>query len=203
MEDILMYKVILASGSPRRKEILQQAGVEFVIKTSNKEEVTDSDTPEEMVKALALQKAEDVLDEVNEDTIIIGADTLVAIDNKVLGKPDTKEAAKEMLLALQGKRHQVYTGVAVLVKHNNMKENDKKIIFSEVSQVWVQPMEKEEIDAYIATGEPFDKAGGYGIQGKFAVHIEKIEGDYLNIVGFPIAKLYTVLKDEGIDILRL
>lgn len=198
-----MYKVILASGSPRRKEILQQAGVEFVIKTSNKEEVTDSDTPEEMVKALALQKAEDVLDEVNEDTIIIGADTLVAIDNKVLGKPDTKEAAKEMLLALQGKRHQVYTGVAVLVKHNNMKENDKKIIFSEVSQVWVQPMEKEEIDAYIATGEPFDKAGGYGIQGKFAVHIEKIEGDYLNIVGFPIAKLYTVLKDEGIDILRL
>ncbi|BCJ95647.1 septum formation protein Maf [Anaerocolumna cellulosilytica] len=198
-----MYKVILASGSPRRREILQQAGIEFVIKTSNKEEVTDSTTPEEMVKALALQKAEDVLGEADEDTIIIGADTLVAIDNRVLGKPDSKEAAKEMLIALQGKRHQVYTGVAVLVRQSNRKEKDKKISFSEVSQVWVQPMEEEEIEAYIATGEPFDKAGGYGIQGKFAVHIEKIEGDYLNIVGFPIAKLYTVLKEEGIDILRL
>lgn len=198
-----MYKVILASGSPRRKEILEQAGIEFIIKTSSKEEVTESLDPEEMVKALALQKAQDVSEEVSEDTIIIGADTLVAIDNKILGKPNSKEAARNMLKTLQGKKHQVYTGVAVLIKNKDTKKLDKVLTFSEVSQVWVQPMEDSQIEAYIDTGEPFDKAGGYGIQGRFAVHIEKIEGDYLNIVGFPIAKLYAVLREEGIDILRL
>ncbi len=202
-----MYKIILASGSPRRKEILEQVGVEFTVITSDKEERITKIRPEEIVKELACEKALDVAGKIKEKSIIIGADTMVAIDGQVLGKPKNPAEAKAMLQMLQGNRHQVYTGVSVVVKpekgpeYKGKKEEAKIINFAEKTEVWVYPMKKAQIDRYIACGESYDKAGGYGIQGKFAVNIEKIEGDYYNIVGFPVSKLYTVLMEEGIDIL--
>lgn len=201
-----MYKIVLASGSPRRKEILEQVGVEFTVSASTREEVSTKSRPGEIVMELASVKAREVAAEADENTIIIGADTMVAIDGQVLGKPKNGAEAKAMLQMLQGNRHQVYTGVSAIIKSAGKKTNDggafcKEINFAEKTDVWVYPMKRKQIDDYIATGEPFDKAGGYGIQGKFAVHIEKIEGDYYNIVGFPVAKLYQFLLEEGIDIL--
>jgi septum formation protein len=198
---------VLASGSPRRKEILEQVGVAFCICPSEKEEIITKSKPEEIVKELAEMKALEVAAKIEGEAIIIGADTMVALDGQVLGKPGSETEAKAMLQMLQGNRHQVYTGVSVVIKHSDTSENksteipDKVLSFVEMTKVWVYPMKRVQIDNYIATGEPFDKAGGYGIQGKFAVHIEKIEGDYLNIVGFPIAKLHALLLEEGIDIL--
>ncbi|WMJ87739.1 Maf family protein [Anaerocolumna sp. MB42-C2] len=202
-----MYKIILASGSPRRKEILEQVGVKFAVWSSDKEEIITKEKPEEIVKELACVKARDVAEKVEGKAIVIGADTMVAIDGQVLGKPKNEADAKAMLQMLQGNRHQVYTGVSVIIKTDEKKDGintaeDKIIIFAEKTEVWVYPMKRKQIDEYIATGEPFDKAGAYGIQGKFAVNIEKIEGDYYNIVGFPIAKLYARLYEEGIDILN-
>ncbi|WFR59714.1 Maf family protein [Anaerocolumna sp. AGMB13025] len=202
-----MYNIVLASGSPRRKEILEQVGVTFCICPSEKEEIITKSKPEEIVRELAKSKALEVAAKVEGKSIIIGADTMVALDGRVLGKPGSETEAKAMLQMLQGNRHQVYTGVSVVIKSENSsgdrsaKAPDKVLTFVEMTKVWVYPMKRVQIDNYIATGEPFDKAGGYGIQGKFAVHIEKIEGDYYNIVGFPIAKLYALLLDEGIDIL--
>ncbi len=203
-----MYKIVLASGSPRRKEILEQVGIKFIIYASDKEEIITKDRPEEMVMELASEKARDVAGKIKDKSIIIGADTMVAIDRRILGKPKNAADAKAMLQMLQGNRHQVYTGVSVVIKAEDMpgvkgrKEEEKIINFVEKTQVWVYPMTKAQIEKYIESGEPFDKAGGYGIQGKFAVNIEKIEGDYYNIVGLPIAKLYTILLEAGIDILN-
>ncbi len=202
-----MYKIILASGSPRRKEILEQVGVKFTVLSSDKEEIITKEKPEEIVKELAGVKARDIAEKVEGKAIIIGADTMVAIDGQVLGKPKNEVDARAMLQMLQGNRHQVYTGVFVIIKSDVKRDEfnaaeDIIISFAEKTEVWVYPMKRKQIDKYIATGEPFDKAGAYGIQGKFAVNIEKIEGDYYNIVGFPIAKLYTRLYEEGIDILN-
>jgi septum formation protein len=199
-----MYKIILASGSPRRKELLEQIGVKFVVISSDKEELTCKIKPEEIVADLALLKASDVALGIPEKAIIIGADTMVAVNGEVLGKPRNKDEAKEMLFKIQGTKHQVYTGVAVFSTGESPKNNDKVLLlqFAEESNVWVHPMTEEQIEDYISTGEPFDKAGGYGIQGKFAVHIEKIEGDYNNIVGFPIGRLYQELLEIGIDITK-
>ncbi len=203
-----MYKIVLASGSPRRKEILEQVGVKFIINISDKEEIITKDKPEEIVTELAFMKAWDVAGKIQDKSIIIGADTMVAIDGQVMGKPKNEADARIMLQMLQGTRHQVYTGVSVIIKSNELqkgqdKNNEDKVInFVEKTDVWVYPMQEDQIAGYIASGEPFDKAGGYGIQGKFAVNIEKIDGDYYNIVGFPVAKLYTILLEEGIDILN-
>ncbi len=134
-----------------------------------------------------------------EGTIVIGADTMVALDGQVMGKPKNEQDAKDMIGKLQGKKHQVYTGVCAVIKEIGKEE--RIIRFVQCTDVWVYPMTEEQIDAYVATGEPMDKAGAYGIQGKFAVHIEKVEGEYLNIVGFPISKLYQTLMKEGIDLL--
>lgn len=194
-----MYNIILASGSPRRKEILEQIGVEFRIVTSNDEEVIQKSNPKEVVEELATRKACSVASDMEEGTIVIGADTMVALDGQVMGKPKDEQDAKEMIRKLQGKKHQVYTGVCAVVKEAG-KEN-RCIGFVQATDVWVYPMTEKQIDDYVATGEPLDKAGAYGIQGKFAVYIEKIEGDYLNIVGFPVSKLYRKLLEEGIDML--
>lgn len=189
--------VILASASPRRTELLSQAGIEHTIIVSDCEEHATTTVPEEYVMELAEIKAENVFQKYvqehrNEDFLVIGSDTVVAAEGKILGKPKNDAEAYEMLSMLQANTHQVYTGVAVVVFRNGEKSSRH---FYEHSDVEVYSMSKEEIDAYIATGDCRDKAGSYGIQGKFAVHIKGIHGDYNNIVGLPIARLYQELKN--------
>jgi len=194
----MKYQIILASGSPRRKELLELIGVEFKIITSNKEEVITSTNPEEVVKELSVMKAEDVAESVSGPAIILGADTVVAHGGRILGKPKDKADAVNMIASFAGDDHYVYTGVCIIRKEAD--GSVKKISFAEGTRVTVYPMTKEEIEAYVASGEPMDKAGAYAIQGLFAPYIKGIEGDYYNIVGFPIAGIYQRLKNEGIDL---
>lgn len=192
-------RIILGSGSPRRKELLEQIGVEFEIRTSDKDEVYESTVPTEIVQELALMKAGNVAMELEEqegnvaDTIVIGADTVVVHENKILGKPADEEDAFRMLKSLSGDTHQVYTGVALLVYGEDGEV--KEICHAEKTEVFVHEMSDREIKNYIASGEPMDKAGAYGIQGKFAAYIDKIEGDYYNVVGLPVAYVYQQLKE--------
>ena len=190
------YQIILASGSPRRKELLELIGVEFKIITSNKEEVITSTNPEEVVKELSMMKAEDVAEGVTGPAIILGADTVVAHGGRILGKPKDKEDAFRMIRSFAGEDHYVYTGVCIIKKEAD--GSVKKISFAEGTKVTVYPMSDKEIERYVASGEPMDKAGAYAIQGLFAPYIKGIEGDYYNIVGFPIAGIYQRLKNEGI-----
>lgn len=194
-----MYKVVLASGSPRRKEIFEQVGITFEVMISNIEEVTTKEKPEEIVLELAEIKALDIAKQMNENVIVIGADTMVAMNGQVMGKPKNEADAKKMIGMLQGNKHQVYTGVSIVIKKS---EKERCLSFVEKSEVLVNPMTEGQIDAYLGTDEPYDKAGAYAIQGKFAVNIGGIEGDYYNIVGFPISRLYQVLLKEGIDIIH-
>lgn len=194
-------RIILGSASPRRRELLEQIGVEFEVKVSGKEEVHYSLDPAAIVKELALMKAENVAEELGaadtqeKDLIVIGADTVVVLDGEILGKPKDEADAERMLKALQGRSHDVYTGVAFLTYGRN---GDKEVCSYAVgTRVFVNPMTENEIRAYIATGEPMDKAGAYGIQGRFAAYIEKIEGDYYNVVGLPVSRVYETLKELG------
>lgn len=191
--------VILASASPRRTELLKQAGIAHIIMPATCDEQTSATQPEQYVMELAERKATDVLacyvkDHSGESVIVIGSDTVVSVDGKILGKPKTEEEAFTMLSSLQNHTHQVYTGVAVL-ENKNRKETKK--VFCERSDVEVYPMTKEEILSYIKTGDCMDKAGAYGVQGHFAIYIKGIHGDYNNIVGLPIARLYQELKHES------
>lgn len=197
-----MYKVILASNSPRRKELLAGMGVEFEAIPSQKEEVMTKDNPSEVVLELSQQKAEDVATMVEGQSIIIGADTVVAIDGMILGKPKDEDDAIRMVGLLQGRSHSVYTGVSIIIKEGKSgNDNRQRLIqFAEETKVYVYPMSKEEICNYVATKEPMDKAGAYGIQGKFATFIKGLEGDYYNVVGFPVGRIYQTLKQEGIQI---
>ena len=190
-----MKKVILASGSPRRRELLAQIGIEFDVRVSEQEEIYHSTVPEEIVKELALLKAEHVAENMQEEEragkVIIGADTVVVQDGWILGKPQGEEDAFRMLKKLQGRSHEVYTGTALLY----FKGKEKKTVNRAVkTNVYVHAMTEKEIQAYIASGEPMDKAGAYGIQGKFAAFIERIEGDYYNVVGLPVSFVYQCLK---------
>lgn len=187
-----MRRVILASASPRRKELLELVGVEFEIIPSTCEEFCKETEPSKIVEVLALQKAEDVAKNLNDDYIVIGSDTVVAKDGKVLGKPSGKEHAYEMLEDLQGEKHQVYSGVA-LVWNENGKTKSKH--FHVMTEVEVFPMTKQQILDYIATRDCMDKAGAYGIQGCFAEHIKGIVGDYYNVVGLPISSLMRELRE--------
>lgn len=195
-------RIILASASPRRRELLAQIGVEFEVRVSKKEEIYHSSLPEEIVKELALAKAENVLGELREedgtsaeDTVVIGADTVVVLDGRILGKPKDEADAENMLAALQGRPHDVYTGVAVL----SFDARGEKSVYSHAVQtkVYVHEMSSEEIRDYAATGDPLDKAGAYGIQGAFAAFIDRIDGDYYNVVGLPVSYVYRVLKQAG------
>ena len=192
-----MKRIVLASASPRRKELLEQIGIEFEIAVSKGEEKYNSTVPEEIVKELALGKAENVAaDLVNarRDLVIIGADTIVVQDGEILGKPEDEEHAFRMLQSLRGREHQVYTGVALL---EYTEDGTKRVVsHAEETKVFVHAMEDEEIRRYISTGEPMDKAGAYGIQGRFAAYIDRIEGDYYNVVGLPVAYLYQQLKQN-------
>lgn len=205
-----MSQIILASGSPRRKELLEQIGLEFEICPAKGEEIINSTLPYEVVMELSAQKAREVADMVftysvdhalthtPQDIMVIGADTVVAYDDKILGKPVDEEDAKKMITMLAGNVHSVYTGVSVVLIDKSGRAGIHS--FYEKTDVLVCNMTKAEIDRYVATGEPMDKAGAYGIQGKFAIHIKEINGDYNNVVGLPISRLYQELLSIGIDI---
>ena len=196
---IMNQKIILASASPRRRELLAQIGLEFEVKVSNKEEVYTSTKPQKIVEELALMKAENVASDLQaegvelKNTIVIGADTIVVRDEEILGKPKNEDHAYEILLSLQGRAHEVYTGVAIL-SYNNAGE--KEIINHAVeTKVHVHEMSEEEIRAYIATGDPMDKAGAYGVQEWIGyIGVKSISGSFYNIMGLPIQKLYGELK---------
>lgn len=178
--------MILASGSPRRRELLEQIGIEAVIRPSGIEEKAASSAPEEVVMELSAQKAEDVAEGAPEGTLILGADTVVAVDGEILGKPKSHEEAAEMIRRIQGRSHQVYTGVTLIDKEEG---KSRGITFAEKTEVLVYPMTEEEIIAYAETEEPMDKAGAYGIQGAFAAYIQGIHGDYTNVVGLPVGRV--------------
>lgn len=189
-------KIILASASPRRKELLEQLNIGFDIVVSHTDEIITKTEPAEVVVELAGQKAEAVSKQVTEG-IIIGADTIVASQGEIMGKPKDIQDAFRMLNQLQGNTHTVYTGVSVFKKKNNEWE---RFAFYEATQVMFYPMLKEEIDYYIKTKEPMDKAGAYGIQGAGAAYIKAIKGDYNNVVGLPIGRLYQEFLKRGIAI---
>lgn len=195
-----MNTIILASQSPRRRELLTQIGLEYIVRPSTVEEHITSTDPEEVVKELSFQKAEDVAKQTNEETptensLVIGADTIVVYEGKILGKPKDREDAVRMLTMLQGKTHSVYTGVSLLFSKEGVIS--KKVIFAEETKVTMYPMTEEEIFWYVDTKEPMDKAGSYAIQGFCARFIEKIQGDYNTVVGLPVAGIYQELRREG------
>ncbi|WP_092043822.1 Maf family protein [Butyrivibrio sp. TB] len=230
-------KIVLASGSPRRRELMQQAGLSFEVKPATGEEIITSNIPQEVVKELSFQKAAEIFaqetgSKVKRDEIIflsdkilqelsvngnfdkkssdkfgnfsegdiqspvvIGADTVVSYKQKILGKPKDKDDARNMISGIQGDKHEVYTGVTVL-----WKQDDKvhSLVFAEETLVFVYPMTDEQIEGYISTDEPYDKAGAYGIQGMFGVYVKGIHGDYNNVVGLPIARLYQALMNYNL-----
>lgn len=205
-----MSQIILASGSPRRKELLEQVGLEFDIFPAKGEEVITKTNPAEVVVELAKQKAEEVAAMVSnfgenhtdittpQDIMVIGADTVVAYADNILGKPKDEDDAKNMLRMLAGNTHSVYTGVAVVFIDKDGRIGEHT--FYEKTDVVMHEMSDKEIERYVASGESMDKAGSYGIQGKCAIHIEGIEGDYNNVVGLPVSRLYQELLLLGIDL---
>lgn len=190
-----MIKYVLASGSPRRWELLEQAGISFEISKAQGEEITTKQTPVEIVEELSYQKADEVAQRYlkkykNDTVVIIGADTIVAYDNEIMGKPKNAADAAAMLAKLQGNTHQVYTGVTLMVLEKGQEKRGREVItFHEKTDVAMYPVTSEQIAAYVATGEPMDKAGAYAIQGKFAIYVKGINGDYNNVVGLPVARL--------------
>lgn len=188
-------KIILASASPRRRELLWQIGISFEVMVSDREERITAEEPADICMHLAMQKALDVRERLrgrdDSEYTIIGADTIVVLDRKILGKPKSREHAAMMLHELSGREHQVYTGVCVA------KGEDVRT-FAEKTDVYVSTLSDRDIEAYIATGDPMDKAGAYGIQGVFAKHIEKIDGDYFNVVGLPIGRLWREYLKQSI-----
>lgn len=205
-----MSQMILASASPRRKELLEQIGAEFVICPAKGEEVITETDPSAVVMELSRQKAEEVAYGVliyNEqhadlatpqDILVIGADTVVAYENQILGKPKDEEDARHMLTMLSGKTHSVYTGVTFVFIDKEGRTGEH--CFFEKTDVCMYPLKEEEVDRYIQSGDPMDKAGSYGIQGRFAIHIKEIRGDYNNVVGLPVARLYQELQKLGVSI---
>jgi septum formation protein len=190
-----MYKVILASASPRRRELLAQIGMDFKVIISKADENISEPAPEQLVMKLSDIKAMAVYEEhgiEDEATIILGADTVVAFDGKVLGKPKDTQQAKEMLSMLSDNTHQVFTGVTILYKKQGELKSET---FYDKTTVYTYPISDKEIDQYIMTGEPMDKAGSYGIQGIGAKFIKKIDGDYNNVVGLPVSKIYQKIKE--------
>lgn len=211
-----MSRIILASASPRRRELLTQIGIAYEVMPSNKEEIITKTVPAEIVQELATQKALDIAEKVadgaeqfsgkdgfqvneagslpighGDSIIVIGADTIVAQGDTIMGKPADEADACRMLSMLQGKTHQVYTGVCIAVIAQGGITTTQ---FYESTEVQMYPMSEDDIKAYVATKEPCDKAGAYAIQGRCAAFIKGIAGDYNNVVGLPAARLYQELK---------
>ena len=183
-------KLILASASPRRKELLGKTGLEFEIIPAKGEEKVTKSLPWEVVEELSLQKAKDIAKLQTEECIVIGSDTIVAKGKMIMGKPKDEADAFHMLSQIAGDVHQVYTGVTLI----RTGAHPKTVTFAEKTDVSLYPMSSEEINDYIATKDPMDKAGAYGIQGDFAIHVKGIAGDYYNVGGLPIGKVYQELK---------
>lgn len=182
----MIKEIVLASASPRRKEILEMLGIKVTVRPGNCDETVESGlTPKELVTALAKQKANAVPREGKE--LVLAADTIVTIDGNILGKPKDKEDAKQMLSFLSGKEHSVFTGFCLL-KGNNI------LTGAEETKVKFRTLNEVIIEEYLATGEPFDKAGSYGIQGKGCLLIESICGDYFNVVGLPVSRIMAELN---------
>lgn len=183
-------RIILASASPRRKELLTQIGVDFEVMVSDKETEIDSDDPKEACERQAVQKAMDIVDKVslkykNDNYIVIAADTIVAFEGKILGKPKSRDDAEVMIEAISGRKHRVYTAVCI---YNSILDSYES--FVEDTMVEVAKLSKQDIEDYLDKKEPYDKAGAYAIQGYFSRYIVGIEGDYYNVMGLPIGKLY-------------
>jgi septum formation protein len=189
-----MRKIILASASPRRAQLLEQLGLCFDIVESGVAEDMQEKDPTLLAGQLALNKAEAVAEKI-ADGVIIAADTVVCVDGELLGKPQSASEAKAMLRRLSGRRHDALTGVAIISCPQNLAS-----VHVEQTAVIMREIDEDEIDWYVACGEPFDKAGGYGIQGKAAVFVERLEGCYFNVVGLPLTALCKMLKKHGIRI---
>jgi septum formation protein len=191
-----MKEIVLASASPRRKELLQKIGLKFEVDASNcAEEIDLALKPDEIMCRISIEKARAIASR-HKDAVIIAADTIGVIGKKMLGKPHTAGEARKMLAQISGKSHDVITGFTVLDT-----ATDKIISATVNTKVYIKKLTQQEIDAYVQTGEPLDKAGAYGIQGLGAVIVEKIEGDYYNVVGLPLSALAEVLQEFGISVL--
>ncbi len=195
-----MVRFVLASGSPRRRELLEQVGLTFEISSAHGEEVITKTLPAEIVEELSRQKADEVADRYaqtykNYTCVIIGADTIVAFGNEIMGKPHDNADAVRMLTQLAGNTHQVYTGVTLVIFENGGR---RTLTFYEKTDVEMYPMTAGQVQAYVATGEPSDKAGAYAIQGRCAAYIKGINGEYNNVVGLPVARLMQELLALGL-----
>lgn len=189
-------KIILASGSPRRKELMDLAKIEYEIIPSKFDEKVDQKLSlDEQSVELAFGKAKDVFDNTQGDRTIIGSDTLVILDGKQFGKPKDRDEAVKMLKSLQGRSHTVYTSLVILIEKNGEYKEYKEL---HKSEVFVNEMSNEEIESYVDMENPLDKAGAYAIQSCFIVYINKIVGDYATIVGLPISRVYKILKENDI-----
>ncbi|MGM7636520.1 Maf family protein [Bacillus sp. Hm123] len=187
----MLSNLILASSSPRRKELLQRIGLPFTVIVSEVDEtISHPMSSEETVRQLASRKAHAVAKH-HEQAVVIGADTIVVLDEEILGKPKDRSEAKRMLSKLSGREHSVYTGVTIV-------QGKKEHVFYEKTNVTFWELSDEEVEAYLDSGEPFDKAGAYGIQGIGAVLVKKIDGDYFSVVGLPVASLYRQLQRFGL-----
>lgn len=190
------YRYILASGSPRRRELLEKVIPEYEVIPAEGEEIAFETKTWNLVEELSFQKASEIFNKIfindTDRLVVIGADTVVSYNHRVLGKPKDRKEAKEMLKQLSGNTHVVYTGVTIYYVDD--KGIPQHVTFNEETHVDVALMSEAEIDNYLATGEADDKAGAYGIQGMFAIFISGIRGDYYNVVGLPIARLYKELK---------
>ncbi len=189
-------KIILASKSPRRKELLSLITNDFDIIVSDADENVDKTlTSAEKVKSIAKQKANIVANNVDEDCVVIGSDTIVVVDETILGKPHDHDDAVRMLRMISGRTHKVMTGVSVVIKKaGNLKEiNDV-----DITDVHVNALSDEEIESWINTGNAWDKAGAYAIQQEFSVHIDKINGSFATVMGLPVHLVYNILKDENV-----
>lgn len=183
-------QLILASGSPRRKQLLEQIGLEFtVVPSAYEEDMTLPMDPEILAKHLAHGKAAEVADKYSQ-AVVIGADSMVIFDGEVIGKPKSEDEAKEMLKRLSGKKNQVVTGLSVICR-----ESGQELAAATITDVYLRAISGDEIEEYVASGEPLDKAGSYAVQDRGGVFVEKIVGDYSGIVGLPLAPLWHLLQE--------
>lgn len=188
-------KVILASQSPRRRELLDLAKVDYeVIVSGFDEKVEKNFNLEDQSKEIAYGKAKDVFDNTQGNRIVIGSDSLVILDGDQLGKPKDRDEAIEMIKRIQGREHIVYTSIAILVENEGEYKEYKEL---HQAKVFIKKMTDEEIERYVESGEPYDKAGGYGIQTSFAVFVERIEGEYSVVLGLPLCRVYEILKENN------